>query len=459
MRDLQNTPFAGSNFYIYAGPGFDSTAPTVTSVAPAGGSTGVGINASVRISFSEPMNPLTLGSSNLSLGSASGPIPASVFFNGDGSAVTLVPQAPLPDNAAITITLTAAEDVAGHPVSLTSLFTTAGSADTQRATVISSNIAYGASDVAVNSPIKITFDEQMDSSTVLSRAATLIYDTTTNIYVVGTMAASPDSRTYTFVPSTALAVNRGYYVQLSGSQDLAGNTMNGFFLTFTTTFAADVAAPTIVATTPSNGASGVVRNAVIQVLFSEAMAADALGGVTFEHNGVAVPFAASVTNGNRTLNLVPSTLLQPSFAYAIGLTGLTDTSGNPLAPATIDFTTGTGADLVAPTILTFSPAYGDSAVPLNVRPRAVFSEPINRLSIAASNFRIANTAGGPYVDATVSLSGDARTVTLTPDAPLSPQSQCLTSSCSAFRTLPGIPAAARPTTSRRRALATRQGPR
>ena len=57
LRDLQNTPFAGTNFYFYTGSGADAAPPAVDSVAPPAGATDVGISATVRVYFSESINP------------------------------------------------------------------------------------------------------------------------------------------------------------------------------------------------------------------------------------------------------------------------------------------------------------------------------------------------------------------------------------------------------------------
>ena len=59
LRDLQNTPFAGTNFYFYAGLASDTTPPTLVSIAPTSGATGIGVNSTVRLYISEGINALT----------------------------------------------------------------------------------------------------------------------------------------------------------------------------------------------------------------------------------------------------------------------------------------------------------------------------------------------------------------------------------------------------------------
>ena len=59
LQDAQGTPFAATNYYFYVGTDSDITTPTVTAVAPVGGSLNVGINAAIRVTFSEPISPLS----------------------------------------------------------------------------------------------------------------------------------------------------------------------------------------------------------------------------------------------------------------------------------------------------------------------------------------------------------------------------------------------------------------
>ncbi len=100
----------------------DLTAPTVTSVAPAAGATGVDPTATVSAVFSEDMNPVTLSGSTVRLvpqGSGS-PVSATVTYDAPSRTVTLVPATILTVGATYTATVVGraggAADRAGNPL-------------------------------------------------------------------------------------------------------------------------------------------------------------------------------------------------------------------------------------------------------------------------------------------------------------------------------------------------------
>ena len=423
LRDLQNTPFAGTSAYFYTGAGADATPPAVASVAPPDGTTAVGVNATVRVYFSEGINPVTVTSATLSLAHSAGPIPTSVTFNSANTIVTLVPLAPLPESTQLTLTVSGIEDPAGAPVApLTSRFTTGISADTVRPNVIATNVtAYGVTNVPTNSAFQLTFDEPMDAATVLSQTATFLYDYGFG-YRPGTGSISSDGLTYTFVPSGLMAVNRQHSINMSLGYDLAGNAQNSYSLYFTTTLAADTTPPLVTAVNPAAGATGTPRNALVQVRFSESVSAASLGNVRLLSNGsTPVAVTRTLSDSNRVLTLRPSSLLASSRSYTVSVAGVRDTSNNVMSGTfTSAFTTGSRTDLIGPTVVGTSPVSEDHGVGTNMVARVTFSEPIDPLLLNIDTFRIANVDGGSYLDAVVAVAADRRSATLTPSAPLRP---------------------------------------
>ena len=61
LLDLQGAAVAGSNYYFYMGSGSvsDTTSPSVSAIVPTAGATGVGVNGSIRVTFSEAVNPIS----------------------------------------------------------------------------------------------------------------------------------------------------------------------------------------------------------------------------------------------------------------------------------------------------------------------------------------------------------------------------------------------------------------
>ena len=425
IQDTQGTPLGATNFYFYLGTETDITTPTVTSVVPVNGSPNVGINASIRVAFSEPISPLSLTPGSVTLSTSAGPLPVTLVLGNNDTSVRIVPQNPLPANTLITV-LIDPYDVAGHEVPvLQSQFTTGGAADTVPASVVSASWTPNQTGVPTNSVLQVVFSEPMDVPSVLAQLPFFLYDWRFGGYVTGTLTANADARTFTFAPAPALAVNRSYSAQLSSALDIAGNMMTSFQSFFTTALVSDGTAPTVIGVNPLNGAVSVPRNAKIRVLFDEPIAADSVTEVKLLRNGSPVPVSSVLINGNRNVTLTATGLLVPNTVYTVSAQ-VRDTSGNNQpVPFVSTFTTGNDVDLIAPTLVSTSPFYGQTGVPLNSVFRVLLSEPIDPITIDSNNFYIYNTAGQPPVPATITISGDRRSVLLTPTQPLLPFSQYL----------------------------------
>ena len=261
----------------------------------------------------------------------------------------------------------------------------------------------------------------MDAATVLSQGGAFLYDYGIGNYVTGTASMSPDGLTLTFVPAGPLAVNRQHGLFMSSGFDLSGNQQVGFSLLFTTVFATDTTPPAVVGVNPPDGLTNVPRNARVEIRFNESISALSIGNVRLLTNGgTSVAVTRTLSDTNRLLTLRPNGLLATNRAYTISVVGVRDTSNNLMAAFTSTFTTGSRTDLVIPTITSTNPVYGDTGVGLSPVARVTFSEPIDPLSISADTFRMANAAGGDYLDAIFVLAADRRSATLRPVTPLLP---------------------------------------
>lgn len=96
--------------------------------------------------------------------------------------------------------------------------------------------------------------------------------------------------------------------------------------------------PTVAATTPAAGATGVPTNTAVSAVFSEAMDAGSVNAATFELRDAAsalVPAAVTYSPASRTATLVPADALLPAVAYTAtlkgGNAGVRDLAGNPMA--------------------------------------------------------------------------------------------------------------------------------
>ncbi len=91
----------------------DTTPPTVSSVSPLDGATGVAVGTTVSVTFSEAMDAATITTSSFTLGSVAG----SVSYDSGTYTATFTPSAALAENTTYTATLsTAITDAAGNPL-------------------------------------------------------------------------------------------------------------------------------------------------------------------------------------------------------------------------------------------------------------------------------------------------------------------------------------------------------
>ncbi len=420
VKDTQGNAYTGPNasYYFYTSPTSvsDTVAPTVTSVSPADNSTNVGDNATIRVTFSEPVDVLTVTAASILVsGGAYTVMPSTIAFSASNQTVTITPQIPLPDNTQLTVAIAGVTDLSGNNVvPLTTHFTTGPGADTVKPYVIFSSIQNGATNVPVNSVFVVQFSEPVDPL-LLTGTNFSLYDPSNGTYLPVNRSFSPDGLTATINSTSPLPVGRFLYLFVYNAQDLAGNNMTNSTITFTTSFTPDSVPPLVSGTNPVNGATGVPINTQIQILFNEPIQATSLSGVTLS----GIPFARTLTNGDRTLLLVPGAPLAPSTAYTITIAGVKDISGNALAgTVTSSFTTGPGADLVPPVITSTNPIYNETNVGRNVVIRANFSEPIDQLTVDTTNFRIANVNNNVFVPGTVAVAANRLSATFTPSAPL-----------------------------------------
>jgi hypothetical protein len=411
----------GSSYYFYISSSatvVDNVAPVVTGLAPPDGSA-VGDNVIFRATFSKPIDPLTVNANTFMIsGGGLNVMPLSIAFDSTNQNVTITPQSPMPDSASMTISISGITDPAGNVVTpLTTHFTTLAGADTTQPTVISTSIINGQTNVPVNSPVIVQFSKAMDTRTLIGNNFRL-YDSALGTNVPATDTFSADGKTGTIVPTSPLAVGRTYYIIVNTAQDLAGNTIVSFEISFTTAYSSNTTAPTVIGSSPVSGTAGVPTNANIEVLFSEPVQSTSLGQVILTTSGTPQAATASLSNGNTFLSLTPATLFTPNTAYTVSISGVTDTAGNVMSGTVNEtFTTGNGVDLVAPTVISTSIVYNQTNVPTNAVLRYEFSEPIDQLSINNVNL-LYNYAQARYLPATVTVAPNRLSATIVPTSAL-----------------------------------------
>jgi hypothetical protein len=274
-------------------------------------------------------------------------------------------------------------------------------------TVVSTTPANGATGVATSSPLTVTFSQTMDCTTI---TASTFGAAVGGVAIPGTVACS--GATATFTPTAALIAGTSYAAAvLAGVKDPTGLALAA---TYSWSFATDTT-PTVVSTTPANGATGVSVSSVLSVTFSQAMDCSTITAATLGASvgGVAVPGA--VTCSGATATFTPSASLTAGTSYAAAVqASVKDPTGLALA-ATYSWSFATAAT-GAPTVVSTTPAAGETGVSISVVLIVTFSEAMDCSTITSSTFGV--FSGGTPVGGSVECNGNL--ATFAPTAALSP---------------------------------------
>src|SRR5580698_1163609 len=188
-----------------ANPGL--VTPTVISVAPLSGATGVCPSTAVTATFSVAMNPATIDGTTFTLtGPGTAPVTGVVSYAASSDMATFTPSSALALGTLYTATITTgAIDVYGIALASNFVWTfTTSNEPCAPPTVVSET-----SPVCPNAVVSATFSEAMNPATIISPATTFTVTTGTPPVAVSgvvTYAAS----TATFTPSSPLALSTLY---------------------------------------------------------------------------------------------------------------------------------------------------------------------------------------------------------------------------------------------------------
>jgi len=262
-------------------------APTVTAVTPIDDATGVPINTSLAVTFSEPIAPLTGTASFTVTCVAPCTSPAgTVTLDAAGGNATFTPTAVLAPLTEYTATITGAQSLASS-LALASpyvwQFKTGVTADTTRPRVLLTDPATTSPGPTVGAPVNAAitaaFTKDMAPATIGATSFTVTC-TTPCVSPAGAVTYEGGDRTAVFTPTAPLTVGTTYTATLTTAvTDLAGNALAGnqaplpaasdYVWTFTTSSAAAPAANvTVSSTNPTAGQTGVCPNASVNATFN-----------------------------------------------------------------------------------------------------------------------------------------------------------------------------------------------
>jgi hypothetical protein len=278
--------------------------------------------------------------------------------------------------------------------------------------------ALGAAGVAVGAPISATFSKLVNCPTASSFTVAVAGTGGAAVTPTSVTCSGSTVTTATFTPASPLVLHTLYTATITGVTDLAGNVMVS---AYSWNFEA-VAGPSVLSTTPTTGASGVVFNQVISATFLQLPALDpdyagaALNCSTVTASTFTVTAPAPVGSVTGTIGCsgatatFTATLVANTLYTATLTTGIQNVAGTGLAsPVVWTFTTDT-----QPTVLSAIPAPNATGVLLTQAISATFSKAMNCATIysPATTFSVTGP-GTTAVAGTVSCTGSGAIFTPT----------------------------------------------
>ena len=404
-KDLEGIALVSNYVWSFTtGATPDITPPTVISTDPVNNATGVALNRKITVTFSEAMNLSTINGTTLTLQIGTTSILGAITYKGTTALFT--PTSNLAPNTVYTAKITiGAKDLAGNALASNYIwnFTTGATVDITPPTVISTDPANNATDVAINKKIVATFSEAMDPLTITTNTFTVRQGTTSvsgTLTYVGTIAV--------FTPQHSLAVNTVYTATMStGARDLAGNALaSNYVWNFTTTTTPDITPPTVNSTDPVDNATGVALNKIITAIFSEAMDPSSIttASVTVTGlGGVSVTGTVNYVATSNSLTFTPASNLASSTTYTATITtGAKDAAGNAMLSNKVwTFNTGAALDVTPPTVISTDPVNIATGVALNKKITATFSEAMDQSTIITTTTFTVTGPGITVVTGTV----------------------------------------------------------
>jgi large repetitive protein len=423
---VTNTDGVAVQPYAYnftAGTATDTAAPTIATITPPDTSTNIGTNAGVSVKFNKAINPVSVTGSSIQLsGGSVTEVPSSISFTPDYTRTMIIPQAPLPSSTQMAIAISGVTSQAGVAVaSKTTHFTTMVGADFSAPYVVNPSVQ-SSQVVGTNAAFAMQFNKPMDPGSANPGGVTtdvFLYDYTLG-YVATTISFSADLTTVFLKPTANLTASHQFELCSYYMTDLSGNPQQNFCVSgFFTGTGTDTTGPVVQQVSPPSGSTGVGINAPVDILFNEAIDGASLAGVTLKQGSTVIATTTTLYDGDQGIQLQPLVPLATGTVYTINVTGVLDITGNTQSSfASQSFTTGTGTDLVAPTIVSTNPTSGQTNVPDNTTCQIVFSEAMDPAVFDPNNSLTLRDASNNVIPATITFSADYKTATLQPTSNL-----------------------------------------
>jgi hypothetical protein len=232
IRDLANNTLSSTSVpsTFTTASAIDNTAPTVETISPLDGLTGVAVNARVQVRLSEPLDVFSFDQSAIVVSAGGIPVAGSVSLNSSRNVLTFTPGSALAVSTGYDVVVSGFTDRVGNlVVAMNSSFTTSSdnTVDATAPAITSISPINGATGVATSSTIEFVFSEAINPLTVSTASVQLEFNSN-GIDVPGSVSLSSDGLTVTFTPDSALSNAIQYRTRVFNAlQDLVGNAYSG----------------------------------------------------------------------------------------------------------------------------------------------------------------------------------------------------------------------------------------
>jgi hypothetical protein len=411
ITDNEGNPLSNpGSFSFTTGTARDTTTPAVTLVDPPNGTFGVGLNVTPHLTFSEPVDGLSVpGALTLYYGDDSVVVPATVTVSANRLTATITPSAQLLPNTYYYLYLCSYTDIAGNNGScFESSFFTGNSAVTTPVTVSTINPSNGQTGVPLNARISAQMSNNVDPTSISNSSITVT--PSGGSAIAGTVSLAADGVTLIFTPTAALTASKVYNVSVGGFTDINGNAVTTFTSSFTTgTSSYGSGSFTLTSTSPTSGATGVSVTSPVTFTMSNLIDAASVNPNTVYvyvlSNSEFVAGSYSVSGASVTFT--PLTQYPANTQMAMTVCNLLDEAGDTVCANGGSFTTANSVDHTAPTV-TISPANGAQNVGLNTQIVLTFSKSINASTITQNTLALFN--GDTSLGYSYTISRDNRTI-------------------------------------------------
>lgn len=314
--------------------------PLVSLLSPSSGAKGVEQESSIRATFTEDIDAVTLtpATFQLYLGtSLANQIPGSVGYESSTRTAVFQPTQKLISGAKYTAIVSEnITSISGAALGSQTSWTFE-TKDTAPPFIVSTNPACGTINAPVTSAFCVEFSEIVNPLTVLPGTILVNKQTATGLLPVsGSLQTSNEGKTLCFFPELSLDTDADYFFSVSQTiEDLGGNKLVVPITCKSTTI--ETVKPFVVEVAPAPSATKVKFDAVITVKLSEPVNSLTVAPDTLElldDAGAKVDAAFQLDEEANALTLTPSTKLKVYSLYSVVLKpDIKDLVGNPFGPS------------------------------------------------------------------------------------------------------------------------------